>query len=119
MPIPRDEPHILGTTLKVRSGKREEVRQTLTVLGDHFKGQEGCLAYLILEEPARNPELTFLTVWRDGGAAASHLASEACRILLGATRILCEPAPFALQRMDPYPGALPPGVPSGSEESLQ
>ncbi|HJV22319.1 MAG TPA: antibiotic biosynthesis monooxygenase family protein [Holophagaceae bacterium] len=107
MSIPRNEPHILGTTLKVRSGKREEVRQTLTLLGDHFRSQEGCLAYLILEEPARNPELTFLTVWRDGAAVASHLASEACGILLGAAQVLCDPAPFALRRVEAYPESLP------------
>jgi len=99
------DPRILGTTLKVRSGKREEVHQTLTLLGDHFRAQPGCLGYLILEAPEPGPELTFLTVWGDGAAVAAHLASEACGILLGATHTLGEPLALRLPRPEAYPAS--------------
>lgn len=113
------EPRILGTSLKVRSGKREEVHQTLTLLGDHFRAQRGCLAYLILEGSVPGPELTFLTVWEDGGAVAEHLASEACRILLGATHTLGEPLPFRLLRPEAYPATIPapPSAPESGASS--
>lgn len=109
------EPRILGTSLKVCSGKREEVRQTLADLGGHFRAQPGCLAVLILEAPAPSEDLTFLTIWEDRGAGDEHLASEACRILLGATQTLGEPAPFRLPRPEAYPltrsaSAPPPGA---------
>ena len=106
-PHPHD-PRILGTTLKVHSGKREEVHQTLTLLGDHFQGQPGCLGYLILEALPAGPDVTFLTVWEDAEAVAGHLASEACRILLGATHTLGEPLALRLARPEAYPATLPP-----------
>jgi len=93
-PSPRTGTKVLSALLTARSGKQQEFLQTLRSLVEEIRGQSGCLECAVGQDLSRESQFFIFMVWKDLAHLEAHMASEAFRVLLGATSVLTAPSGF-------------------------
>ena len=108
--------------LTARPEKQEELSNTLKALTLGIRAQAGCLDSLVGRDLGGDSRFILHSVWESQAALATYLASDAFRVLRGASSILTGPEGFLVAighpESPPFPSPgftpLPSTTPSGS-----
>jgi len=85
---------VLSALLTARPGKHGELQQTLRSLRTEIRQQPGCVECSFGQGDGGDSHFLLFMVWKDLPSLKAHMDSEAFRVLLGATSVLCAPATF-------------------------
>ena len=105
---PSDRVKVLSALLTSMPGKRGEFLQTLQGLKGEVLLQKGCLDCTVAEDTEIASRFLVFMVWKDLAHLEAYMASDAFRIMLGATRVLTMPAGFRFVTADVAPGLAEP-----------
>jgi quinol monooxygenase YgiN len=81
---------VSSTKISVPSENRKEFLQTLNLLIDRIRHDEGCIRYSVYQDVVNQNVFIFIEEWKTQADLDKHLESEKFCVLLGALKLLSD-----------------------------